>query len=614
MKYRLEEGNYKSVFRILESIAAYETDPEELLKYSEILIVKAQDLNNDSTNYWLVHGYVQKGNALRLQGNLDHAIAAYFKSAEAAKKINYQGGLGTALLSIGAIYANNNDHEKGIKYRKQAISVLRETADSISLAAALMNTGYGYYLIDQYDSALLHYEESGSIYERKNYVLGKAYNLGNAGLVYAKQGKTKEAEEQLNEAIKILKELEDSYAITEFEIEMANIYVQKGDKITAERYLHSALSYAQQDGLKERIRDASLQLSELYSSQKKYEQAYYYQSQYITYRDSINNEETIRKMADLRTEFEVGQKQAEIDLKQKEVDLLNQEAYINRIFIWSAVAVVTLLLILTFVLYKLYRLKVRTVEVIRENRQLIEDQRDELERLNMTKDRFFSIISHDLRGPVSNFSGVASLIQMYIESGEYDELQRIGGILEDSSYELSSLLDNLLDWAMSQQGHFPYNPEEVSLEDICNPSLRVLSNSAKAKKINMTEEVWSEYMLYVDQNSATTIIRNLLSNSLKFTPEGGEVTLSVDQVDDMAVICVRDTGIGIPQDKMETLFGFEGSRKRWGTKGEKGVGLGLNLVQEFIALNKGRIEVDSEEGKGTEFRVYLPLFVEKVES
>ncbi|UXX80555.1 ATP-binding protein [Reichenbachiella carrageenanivorans] len=591
-------------FQILRKIAKQSTKPEERLQYAQKLIVLA----SEDTNYlWLHRGYMQKGSALRRQGNLDEAIAAYFQSSEAAKKIDYRAGVGGALLSIGEVYANNNDHHKGLLYRKEAIEVLRTTSDSVTLATALLNTGYGYYLIDNYDSALLLYGESGQIFEIQDVLIGKAYNLGNAGLVYAKQGKTKLAETQLSEAIVILNDLEDSYAITEFQIEMGDIYLKKRNYSSAKKYLNEALGYAIEDGLQERIRDASLKLSELYQTQGDYRKAYNYQSQYITYRDSINNDEVIRKMADLRTEYEVGQKQAEVDLKQTEVDLLNEQARNNQIVLWSVIVILVLVLCLTYALLKVYRVKVRAIRIVKQRRRIIAAQRDQLEDVNRTKDKFFSIISHDIRGPISNFQGVSQLIHMMVETDDKAGLLKLSGLLDTSSKEVSTLLDNLLEWAMSQQGRMPYKPEEIKLHELCNSNLSIMENLATAKQITLTEKVKEKVTITADKNSVSTIIRNLLSNAIKFTPEGGHVDLALSYDLNMAVLTVKDSGIGIPKEKMQHLFDFKGERSRWGTGGEKGVGLGLTLVHEFVELNKGKIEVESEEGQGTTFRVYLPL-------
>ncbi|MFY0625426.1 MAG: hypothetical protein JXR07_03965 [Reichenbachiella sp.] len=594
--YKSETITNTTKFKVLSELAQNEPNPNISLKYAQELIELGLSQSN---NRWAYTGYLQKGHSLRLQGNLDDAISAYFLSVKAAKSINFSSGVGGALLSIGEVYANNNDHEKGIKYRRDAILVLRQTSDSLTLAGALMNTGYGYYLIQEYDSALIYYEESGRIYQNIEFLLGKAYNLGNAGLVYAKIGHFSRAEAQLIEAIAILNDMEDSYAITEFEIEIADILIQKKQYNQAEKHLLEALAYAQKDGLQERIRDASLKLSELYEIKEDFKRAFEYQDQYLSYRDSINNEDVIRKMADLRTEFEVGQKQIE-------VDLLSQEAKTQRVILWGVIVVLVLVFILAYVLYKLYRLRVRAIKIAKRRRQIITAQRNELEALNTTKDKFFSIISHDIRAPVNNFQGVSQLINMYIESGETHELARVTKMMDKSSAELSTLLDNLLDWAMSQQGNFPYKPESFNLTEVCVSNVGMMENLATAKEIKLIQEL-DDVSITADRNSVSTIVRNLVSNAIKFTNKGGEVKISLIKIDSQVEIEITDSGIGIPQDKISSLFGFKGERSRWGTAGEKGVGLGLNLVHEFVVFNNGEIEVESEEGKGTTFTVTLPL-------
>jgi two-component system, NtrC family, sensor kinase len=381
---------------------------------------------------------------------------------------------------------------------------------------------------------------------------------------------------------------------------MADIYLQKKDFKSAEKLLHEALRYAEADGLQERVRDASLSLSELYLQRTDFEKAYTYLHQYITYRDSIKNEDVIQEMADLRTEFEVGQKQIE-------VDLLHAQARTQRIVLIAVGTVLVLVVILVYVLFRLYKLRNRAIKISRERRKIIASQRDRLEELNNTKDKFFSIISHDIRGPVGNFHGFVRLIELSLESGDTSDLVEISQMLDKSAIELSSLLDNLLHWAMSQQGKFPNKPERLDLVRLCNENMGMVENIAAAKQITLTKSLPAAAAVFADKNSVSTITRNLLSNALKFTKKGGVVGLSLNCEGNECIITVSDSGIGIPAEKMNTLFGFDAGRSQWGTGGEKGVGLGLNLVKEFVDMNKGRIEVESEEGVGTTFRVYLPV-------
>ncbi|SHK90855.1 Signal transduction histidine kinase [Reichenbachiella agariperforans] len=589
-------------------VSFYATDPDERIYYAELAVETAKRINSDR-QLALGMRYIGMGHSKK--GDLSTAIEKYLIAAKCYANIKLDLGVAVVYLDLADVYSIQNNFTTADKYYQKSIKIFRHKNDSIRLASALLNLGELYRLNKKLDSAIQYFEESMIVFETVDYPSRVAYARGNIGLVQEVKGQYIEAERNLKGAIFILSEFEDYDPISTYQLALSRIEASRGSERIALSYADSALAIGLNEGLKEQIRDASLQLSELYSSQSNFKKAHYFQSQYITYRDSINNEETVRKMADLRTEFEVGLKQAEVDLKQKEVDLLQKEAYISRVLLAAGGVFVILLLVVVVVLWQLYHMKVRAANVVRRKRQVIEGQHRRVLQLNATKDRFFSIISHDLRGPISNFSGVAGLIQLYIEDGDYVELKRIGRILENSSHELSTLLDNLLDWAMNQQGVFPYDPEEVSAEEICNPTLRVLSNSANAKNITMTEEVHSEYMVYVDVNSATTTIRNLVSNALKFTPEGGTVTLTVEREGDYAVFVVEDNGIGIPEDKMKNLFGFDGERKRWGTDGEKGVGLGLNLVREFVELNKGKVTVTSKESQGSCFRVYFPLFVEE---
>ncbi|WP_422361110.1 tetratricopeptide repeat-containing sensor histidine kinase [Reichenbachiella sp.] len=588
-------------------IAFYSSNSDNKILFAQKSLEYSQKIKDDRQS---ALSYRHIGAAHKRKGNWVKAIEYYLLAEKIYRKISLRLGTAVVFLDLGGLYSRQNNFSNSIEYYFKAIDILRDENDSIRLASALLNTGELYRVNNKFDSANLYFEEAKVIFQKANYKSRIAYALGNIGLVNAATGNHTIAEKNIYEAISILQELGDRYPIAVYQTSLAEIYAERNDLKRALKYAHSALRIGEEEGLKEQIRDASLKLSEIYQAQGDYRKAYDYQSQYITYRDSINNEEVIRKMADLRTEYEVGQKQAEIDLKQTEVDLLNEQARNNQIVLWSVIVILVLVLCLTYALLKVYRVKVRAVRIVRQRRRIIAAQRDQLEDVNRTKDKFFSIISHDIRGPISNFQGVSQLIHLLVESKDYDALLKLGNMLDTSTKEVSSLLDNLLEWAMSQQGRMPYKPEEIKLHELCNSNLSIMENLATAKQITLTKKVKEKVKITADKNSVSTIIRNLLSNAIKFTPEGGTVDLQLNYDLNMAVITVQDSGIGIPKEKMAHLFDFQGERSRWGTGGEKGVGLGLTLIHEFVELNKGKIEVDSEEGKGTTFRVYLPILPE----
>ncbi|MCR9254420.1 MAG: HAMP domain-containing histidine kinase, partial [bacterium] len=329
------------------------------------------------------------------------------------------------------------------------------------------------------------------------------------------------------------------------------------------------------------------------------------QSQYIAYRDTINNEETIRKMADLRTEYEVGQKQAEVDLANAEKEAQAKQALI----VGGGLSVVLFLIgIIAFIQYRNNQQKKATNQILRHQKGELETQKTQLEALNSTKDRFFSIISHDLRGPVNAFFGVSKLIKMYVSKGKVNEITEIAEDIDESVSKLSGLLDNLLDWAVQQQGQFPNVPEKVNFNEMTNDLIQVFDTMAKSKNIELINDLPDKVELFVDKNSTMTIFRNLLNNALKFTEEGGSVTFHGELDKETAILKVTDTGVGIPADKLKKLFTLNEKKSTWGTAGEKGLGLGLQLAYEFAEMNKGAIEVESEEGVGTSFIVKLPVF------
>ncbi len=584
----------------LLEISFNHSDPKTVLKYAKEL----EDISiSNQDSIWIYRALFSQGSAYRLMGDLDRAVGSYFKGAFLADEIGHETGIGESYSAIGDVYSVDGNHSNSIKYYVKAISILRTQTDSVSLATTLMNAGDEYFNASKLDSAVILFEESGQIFKILNYNIGNAYNLGNIGLVYAKQGKHDLAEKKINEATEILERLGDKYPITVYDTYMADIYQQRGDFDRALQYAEKSYQVARELGLKEQIRDASLKLSELYQSVGDYERAYIYQSRYIAFRDSINNEETIRKMADLRTEYEVSQKQAE-------VDLLETQKRVQQIIVFGMAVVLLLLALLVWTLYRNNKQKQATNLLLSEQKEEIETQKDQLEALNHTKDKYFSIISHDLRGPVNSFKAVATLTRLCIEQNNIEELPEVYKHFDASIDQLSNLLDTLLDWAITQQGTIQYHPEKADLKVITDELVKLFANMAGDKNIELKFDVAAELWLWVDINSLKTILRNLVNNALKFTNEGGKITLSAETIPStsLARVRVQDTGVGIPQEKLKTIFKLNDYNRSWGTKGEKGLGLGLQLVQEFTAMNKGTVSIESEENVGTVITLELPLY------
>ncbi|MEO6348869.1 MAG: adenylate/guanylate cyclase domain-containing protein [Aquaticitalea sp.] len=365
--YLADQVKGEAKLELLKELSFNEAnDYQQRLKYVEELI----NLSEDQGKYpYLAQGYYQKGNTERLLGNLEEALDAFFKSAEIARRENLIPMEGSAYGSIAAIYAISDNHKNAMLYYNRAIAILRKSKDKdkIPLASTILNAGDALLTNKKYDSAFIYFKESGELFERENYPTGMAYNLGNIGMVYANTGKNKLAEKNINEAIRILEAAEDYYPISIYLISMADIYLEKGDWQTAIDYSKRSLTLAKQHGLKEQISDADKKIAELYEHSGDSALSYRYYKEYIVYRDSLINLKNVQRLGDVRTDFEVSQKQIE-------VDLLDQRRKNQRnIAIATAIALV-LIGIMAIGLY-------RRNNFIRKTKKIIEVERDRSDTL-----------------------------------------------------------------------------------------------------------------------------------------------------------------------------------------------------------------------------------------
>lgn len=578
-------------FRLLALIANNQNDPRIKLKYADLLLAEA---NKSKDTRYMHHAYLNQGQAYRLTGDFDIAIYSLFKALNYAEKAQYTKGIAAANTALADVYSLLGNHTNSIIYYKKAIDWLSDE-DSALLANILLNMGDEYYVSGVYDSALVAFEESRNIYKKMgNDPSGLAYNLGNIGLVQAELGNLVQAENYIRESIIELEKLGDHYGSAIFLSYMAEIYQKDGLLRTAKMFADSSMSISTRYGLKAEIRDNSLRLADIYAMSSDYDLAYKYHQQYVALKDSISNDEIYTQIENLESAFELAKKQAE-------VDLLTIQQKNQRIIIITAIIIAAILTILALVTFSYYKSKARVNAVL-------ESQKKSLETLNQTKDRFFSIISHDLRGPINSFHGVSNLIKFFVETKNPEELLEVADDIDQSVDRLTNLLDNLLSWAMQQQGHFPNVPEKLSLNEMSKELVETLDNMARGKQIELAARIDEQIYLWADRNTTMTILRNLVNNGLKFTEPGGKVGLTAIQEDGYALIRVYDTGVGMPTEKLKKLWGLPEQKSTYGTAGERGLGLGLQLVYEFIEMNQGKVEVESNEGIGSTFTVWLPLF------
>ncbi|MEN8120922.1 MAG: sensor histidine kinase [Bacteroidota bacterium] len=242
-----------------------------------------------------------------------------------------------------------------------------------------------------------------------------------------------------------------------------------------------------------------------------------------------------------------------------------------------------------------------------ERTKKIEDQNFQLKELITTKDRFFSIIAHDLRSPISSMLSILNMFSTHRDRFDEKSTELMIHDIHKSTDRTYNLLENLLNWARSQKGEIYYNPDNFELNSLVDANVDLINIPIENKKIKLTKKMAQDYICFADKSMIDLVIRNLLSNAIKFTPSDGEIKIGIEeQQDGMFVINIKDSGIGIKKEDLSKLFDSGKKLSTWGTEGEKGSGLGLILCKEFVEKNKGTLKVKSEEGKGSTFSFTVP--------
>lgn len=613
----------------------------------------AEELNFQEGIADAAHGW---GTARMDLGQLDEGLILHEEALAIRQEINDLKGIGLSYNQIGIVHAYMGDYPTCLEYFLKALDIQQQRGDEATMAGNYNNIALVYERLDQTEKALEYYQKALNINEEQNNVRGMALNnlnivnsyrdldqndralehaeksltlskelgskrlismsLGNLGALHTDLRNFKKAMEYQSEANKMHEEQGDIPSFANSSIQLGQIYSELGRYSESLSYLRDGQRMAAEIGNPDMMAAAYNHLSDTYAALGQYRNAYEAHVQFKELADSVVNDENTRQLARVEAEYDFKQEKDSLQFAQAQERLAFETDIEQRSFT-QLVTLIGLILTgaLVLVIYFSLRAKQRVNRQLMELNGEIKSQRDSLEALNHMKTRLFSIISHDLRGPMSTFIGFYDLLSNHIEKHykvDGDEhLKKMQIHMHDSSNRALQLMDSLLKWALKEEDAIPYHPKKLNLQRVIFETVEALAPQALAKEITLESTVVEPQHAWADKNSLMTIFRNLMNNALKFTPEGGTVEVSAQTEEDTVVITVKDSGIGIPQEKLEKLFDMDEKKVTKGTKGEKGSGLGLNLVYDFVQMNKGTIEVTSEEGVGTTFSVSLPAHNEE---
>ncbi|MFP4469487.1 MAG: tetratricopeptide repeat protein [Bacteroidales bacterium] len=633
----------------IQKSIAYDLQNLEIQRQLNLQSKQSDLLNDLGISHYMIGdyagamGYFEQSLALRRQfqdtlnvvktlnnlGVISQIIGDFDKALEYLQqsliyKIQLNDTLSTAktLNNIGVIYKDAQKHEVARQFLEQALEKYLAVNDSSGIAAAHNNLGQVYEAIGIADSALLFFEQSLDIKRKIGDRRGIANTLNNIGMIYGDQGKSAEALQYFAEAVEIRRELSDQFGLASVLNNMANLYLMRDDYEMALRFFRKSTEIAEAANLTGiRMRNYA-GLSAYFEETGTVDSSLRYLKLATAIKDSIYNQDLKESLADLRIRYETEKSNREnkILLQKNEIQQLQIENDKKQKMQFVAVIFLLFFGSITVVLYLQYRYNRRMnerLQVVNAGLEArVKARTAELEESNQTRDRFFSIVAHDLKSPFNSLLGFTEILNDdYDRMGDYKKRELIR-YLRESAESVYRLLENLLEWSSAQTGRMQLKPRRIELCRLAHETMAAATSIAHNKKISLKQQCDSEVYTFADEDTIRTVFRNLLSNAIKFTDRNGSVVVSVNTIRDesgkhWARVAVSDTGTGIREEDQGRLFDLTNNKPASGTDNETGTGLGLPLCRDFIRLNGGSIHVESTWGNGSTFYFILPAILLK---
>jgi len=568
------------------------------------------------------------------QENFEKALEYYFQALREFEEMDSLTHQSMVLNNLGVLYMRQKEYDEAIELHRRSFAISESLHDNIGIGHSLNNLGAVYQEMGELTKALGYFERALSIRKEAGYNRELAATLKDIGYLYFKKGEPGKAMENLQQAKLLYDQVEDKRSMSRVLSRIGEVYAGQNDFGRAEEYFDRSLEISEMLDIPSLSLNIYYHLSKLKADLNDFESAYQYQKDYLELRDSLHDEESRRRVIELQLVYDRERKESEIELLQKSNEIAELSIEKQRLFLKFLIVFIVLILGFAFAFYYRFRVTKRTNRILESqkeeiilsnnrlkevNNNLIEEKKkvedlnarlkeseQHLIEVNKTKDKFFSIISHDLRNPFASVVSFSRILKRDIKSLSKDELHELALELDKAVLKINNLLENLLQWSRTQTGKIKYSPEYFEITSVISETVNLFSEAAREKGIEVREKV-EACKVFGDINMTQTIIRNLLSNALKYSHPGGEVEIYSGKTDGMLQVSIKDQGVGISPEDQKKLFHIESLFSTYGTYDEKGSGLGLLLCREFTKKQGGEIFLESSLGKGSVFTFTLPL-------
>jgi len=535
-----------------------------------------------------------------------------FKALKIFRGTNDYKELSNTLLALGRTLVELGNTQKANEFIKEALALGLEHADERIQAASYRELSYLLAELDMLDSALIYSDKSLALFERGQDSLEISVLYGRKSRIYFEQKKYQPSKQYAYKALMMDSLVGNRRGLGISYYQVAQNEFAAGDKRTAIRQLKQSIRINGEIGnLNWQIKAHNL-LAEFFLESGQSELAARELQKVSQFKDELYNSEKNGQIQEMQSLHELEAKENTIKLLEHENELREQQVKNQRLFVAFLLVAVLFLVLLTFVLTRLRTIQNKTNRNLASQNMAIEQQRiaiqmqaENLLKVDQVKTKLFSVISHDLRGPISNLQSLLDLFTKKLMTA--DEFISLSAKLKENLNLTQRTLENLLNWSLSQMGGIKTEKKKIEITECIEETCSLMEEAAARKNISLHRDFNGPMKVWADADQLQVVLRNLIHNAIKFSSFNDQIAVKASRDQEYCYISIKDSGIGMTQQEIEAVVGAKQYLSKTGTEQEKGTGLGLLLCKEFIARNGGEIKVRSSVGQGTEVSFTLVL-------
>ncbi|SNT18639.1 Signal transduction histidine kinase [Ekhidna lutea] len=534
---------------------------------------------------YISSAYNGLGNLSRITANLEQSLENFLSALDYADAVPNRKWYADILTNISGVYFELKNYEAALVKVLEARAIYEELDDNQNISYSANLLAIVYRALGEFDKAYQYNQEALEMLLISNDTTQIIYNYVNTTEILIENGELNKAAENALKAIELAEKFGDRDPQISSLITLSSIYFRQGKINLAKKYVDRGIEVSMKYNFKSQLPNAYMMQSLIESAKGNHGKSYDWIELREAVNDSIRSKEVSDRISELSVQYETEKKENEIERlsADQEIRELELEQAQTRNLLLGIIAV--LFILIGSITYYLYRQRIRI--------------NNQLRAVNKTKDKLFSMIAHDIKNPLSAFKAIAHALEENYKSMPEDEVDLFISQLDTTSNKLLDLLQNLLEWSITESGNLRFNPEKIKLKSIVDETTELFQGAIDAKMLNVKNEVPADVEVYADYKMLFSVIRNLISNAIKFTKPKGNISIKTKLVDQLLEVSVIDNGKGMTGSQLENIF------KKDSITDKDGTGLGLIICKEFVEKNGGRMSVESKDGSGTTFKFTL---------